>query len=70
VVVLRPARMAEVVLLLVGRYKASFADMVKLSNHASSAEGHTVFVLMEGSIEHHEAMLAGLGLHEVCFHGV
>lgn len=45
--VLRPARMAEVVLLLVGKYEASFADMVKLSNHASSAEAHTVFVLME-----------------------
>lgn len=37
--------MAEVVLLLVGKYEASFADMVKLSNHASSAKGHTVFVL-------------------------
>ena len=37
--------MAEVVLLLVGKYEASFADMVKLSNPASSAEGYTVFVL-------------------------
>jgi hypothetical protein len=45
--VLRPVRMAEVVLLLVGKYEASFADMVKLSNHASSAGEHTVFVLNE-----------------------
>jgi len=45
--VLRPARMAEVVLLLVGKYEASFADMVKLSNHASSAGEHTVCVVNE-----------------------
>ncbi len=65
--------MAEVVLLLVGKYEASFADMVKLSNHASSAEGHTVFVFRKDSIRHTESMLiahTGMGLHEVCCRGV
>lgn len=62
--------MAEVVLLLVGKYEASFADMVKLSNHASSAEGHSMFVLKERQHQTQRVHAYALSLHEVCCHGV